>query len=84
MPYKCKACGKPVEQAIEGELICSGCYSQRQMTQEEYERELEIRYFATHCSECGRKIPASRSFGVCKRCEEEFKAEWMEDEEDYT
>lgn len=78
MPYTCKHCGKPVEQAIEGELVCERCYDTDEMTPE----EAEIQWYMTHCSECGRGLPIHHSGSVCQLCEDELMEDYFFEEDD--
>lgn len=52
----CKYCGKPVEQAIEGELICSRCWNRSQMSAEEQAESDEIEWMMTHCNDNDCKV----------------------------
>jgi hypothetical protein len=70
--YDCYRCGKPVERAIEGELICSQCWSQGEMDDdaracdaaiEEYEQ-----WGKTHCPRCEGMWLGG---GLCPTCTEE-------------
>lgn len=51
MPYRCKMCGNPVEQSIEGELICERCWNRRQMTDEERQQEAEMEEYLSRRDE---------------------------------
>jgi len=62
--YTCKHCKRPIEQAIEGELVCPACHSQEDMLSEQE----EIAYLASHCPDCGASV---RGGGYCPDCQAE-------------
>lgn len=68
--YKCKRCGKPVEQAIEGELICSACWNNQQKSQKELAEDAQIEHFLNHCTDCGKKLitATEKHSNYCRSC----------------
>lgn len=70
--YSCKHCGRPVERAIEGELVCEACWSREQQTEEERQADAEIaqweRWSRSHCEDCEKPLPGG---GVCPDCRAE-------------
>lgn len=71
--YVCKECGKPVEQSIEGELICSDCWTLSQMSTEDRAFEKSVAWFDTHCAVCEKVTPQrtlERTGGFCNECAE--------------
>jgi len=58
--YYCKHCQKPIEQSIEGELVCEACWCGQT------ERDKKIAWYGSHCHECGREL---RGGGLCRKCE---------------
>lgn len=68
--YVCKHCSTPVEQAIEGELICNRCWSRGQMSAEERKDNDEIEYALSHCNETGceacLRTEGERQSGYCR------------------
>lgn len=69
----CKYCGKPIEQSIEGELVCDlPCPSQA--SKEEQDQVTLMKWLETHCEGCEKPThPAilKRTHGYCLDCEEE-------------
>lgn len=61
--YRCKHCFRPIEVAIEGELICPACYSQEDALPE----QKEIAWLKSHCMDCDKPIP--HGGGYCTTCQ---------------
>lgn len=72
----CK-CGKPVEKAIEGEIICENCWSWGQMSAEDRESVKIQIWFENHCAGCEKKCKPNEN-GLCTNCQAEFEKELME------
>lgn len=65
----CKFCQRPVERAIEGEIVCGGCWSLRQMTDEDLAAELERRKYEREMREL------SKARGKCEGCGKAVRGE---------
>ena len=73
--YHCKNCNKPVERAIEGELICQNCYNQSEMSPADIELNKQIEHAINHCPDCDCKYTtaADKEHGRCKKCQLEIE-----------
>ena len=71
--YCCKHCGKPVEIAIEGELICNACWTRSQQSSESIELDETIEFMTTHCANCERLRGGLQEldWGYCHTCQRE-------------
>src|SRR4029077_4623875 len=77
--YFCKrGCGRRVEQAIEGELICQECWYYEQMSDEERKVNEDVQWMQTHCPVCEKKLDSLNRGpqGYCKPCWEERNDSW--------
>src|SRR5437870_4743501 len=63
----CKQCGRPIFESIEGEPICSFCWSKNQMDPEEIAREAEV---VAWLAEQNREAERCRKAGICYVCDE--------------
>lgn len=74
--YHCQDCGRPVERAIEGELICADCRAAREISAGKVDPEGAImHWYLTHCHECERPLPGG---GICQQCQRELDALLLE------
>lgn len=75
--YHCKSCGCIVEATIEGELVCSPCWSRSQMTEEERNTNDEIEHALTHCADCNKRLKGEEEHKNmrCTKCERQFLQE---------
>lgn len=71
----CKECGRPVERAIEGELICEDCWTKGQMSEEELAFDEAVNWFRTHCAQCEKEFkPGKLIDGYCKKCYNDIRS----------
>ena len=77
-PMECKVCGCPIDQSIEGELICSKDWARGQMSSKERATEDEIEHALTHCSDCDKKLKTAKEKQDmrCTACQKELGQEF--------
>ncbi len=62
----CKRCKRPIEQSIEGELICNLCWEQGQMSDEEREQYRLIEECRKEQWEEAKRLQAEKKCFVCE------------------
>ena len=74
----CKYCGRPVEQSIEGELVCSNDEQTTQdMSQDEKDQYELVKWLEWHCEGCEEvtsRAILKRNHGYCNDCNLEHEA----------